>query len=114
MKKIFAVIVLLFAASTSFADLNNCQNLYVGRIWLEAGYGGLYGVVLLNHPSDSSGSYWVRFANLTADEKKATLTLLTTAKLAQHRVNIATLGTAECGITQGEYNLKSIYLANSP
>jgi hypothetical protein len=53
----------------SRASLADCQDLYVGRIWVERG-SGLKAVVLLANPTDGGGSYWSYFDNWTADKKK--------------------------------------------
>jgi hypothetical protein len=104
--------MLLFAWTGARADLTNCEDLYVGRIWVQQGSGALYAVVFLNSPSDASGSHWVFFNNWTQDEEKAALSLLMAAKLAQHRVNVATTEANGCGIYQANTFAKSLFLAN--
>jgi hypothetical protein len=112
---IFAIIaVITFASITpARASLTDCQGLYVGRIWVEQGY-GLRAVVLLESETASSGSYWTYFDNWSAEEKKAVLAILTGAKLSGHRVNVETAGSVSCAITTGGSQMKSVYLANSP
>src|SRR5688572_15303507 len=85
--KLFAFATLAFAVLSSgpaTADVANCQNLYVGTIWIEHGY-GLRAVVFLDAPTDASGSLWLYFDNWSADEKKSALATLTAAKIAGHR-----------------------------
>lgn len=98
---------------TADASVTDCSNVYIGRIWVEKGY-GLFGVVFLNNASDASGSYWSYFNNWTADDKKSALVLLTTAKLSQHRVHVATEEPGGCGIDTGNRMIKSVTLANEP
>jgi hypothetical protein len=97
--------------SLAAADINNCQNLYVGQIVVEKGFGSLSHVQFLNAPG-GSGSRWVVFRTWSADEKKSALAVLTAAKLAQHRVNITT--TDGCGITTdtGVIEAVNVGLAN--
>jgi hypothetical protein len=103
----------LTVSSVCRADLLSCQNLYVGRIWIEQGF-GLRAVVFLDDPSDSGGSYWQYFDNFSTDERKSALAVLTAAKLAQHRVNVATSASDQCSILTNAYLVSSVYLATSP
>jgi len=105
----FAIMI----APICHADLASCQNLYVGRIWVQQGF-GLRAVVFLNDPSDSGGSWWQYFDNFSADERKSALAVLTAAKLAQHRVNVETSAPDQCGILTSTYFVSSVYLATSP
>ena len=95
------------------ASIVDCQDVYVGRIWIERGY-GLFGVVFLNSPSDASGSYWQYFTTWTADDRKSALATLTTAKLTQHRVHVTTDEPGGCAINTGNRYVKSVTLANGP
>jgi hypothetical protein len=108
-----ALIAMLFVSPMSIADISDCQDLYVGRVWVESGT-GLYQAVFLNNPSDSLGSYWVRFTGWTADDKKSALALLTTAKISGHRVQLVTTETNGCGIQSAQTTAKSLILASSP
>lgn len=99
-------------ASPAFADLTNCENVYVGRIWVERGH-GLRAVVLLNNPGDGSGSYWTYFDNWTAEEKKSALATLTAAKLAGHRVHVTTDDPSGCAVLTGGSQVKMVYLATN-
>jgi hypothetical protein len=103
----------LVAPVMTSASTLDCQNVYVGRIWIEKGH-GLYGVVLLNHPADTSGSYWLMFFDWTVDEKKAALAALTTAKISGHRVHVASTEADGCSIQTGQRIAKTIALANEP
>jgi len=105
----FAIMI----APICHADLASCQNLYVGRIWVQQGF-GLRAVVFLNDPADSSGSWWQYFDNFSADERKSALAVLTAAKLAQHRVNVETSASDQCGILTSTYFVSSVYLATNP
>jgi len=101
-----------FAATPALADLSNCENVYVGRIWVERGH-GLRAVVLLSNPGDASGSYWTYFDNWTAEEKKSALATLTAAKLAGHRVHVTTDDSSGCAILTGGSQVKMVYLATN-
>lgn len=113
MKRVLASVAMLFVSTVSIADITDCQNLYVGRIWVENG-SGLYQVVFLNNPTDTVGSYWVRFTNWSADDNKAALALLTAAKISGHRVQVVTTETNGCGMQLAQTTAKSVVLANSP
>ncbi len=115
MKKIILGIICVLVAysSTAYSDLDDCNNLYVGRIWIEKGY-GLRGVVFLTEPSQSSGSYWVLFTSWESTEMNAALSTLMAAKMAQHRVNVITEFEGGCGIKTAQHHAKSIYLATQP
>jgi hypothetical protein len=95
------------------ASISDCQNVYVGRIWIERGY-GLFGVVFLNNPGDPSGSYWQYFTTWSADDRKSALSTLTSAKLTQHRVHVETDEPGGCSIHNGNRYVKSVTLANEP
>lgn len=112
MKRICAAALLLLA-NIAHADISNCTGVYVGMIKVEKA-GALTGVTFQNSPTDSSGSYYVAFTNWTIDEKKAVLAVLTAAKLSEHRVDVATEASGECGITSGWQVAKSIVLAATP
>lgn len=101
-----------FAAAPAFADLNSCQDLYIGRIWVERG-SGLKAVVFLNAPTDAGGSYWSFFDYWTADEKKSALATLTAAKLAGQRVHVTTDNTDGCGILSGGTYVKQLFMATN-
>lgn len=109
---IFAMGLISFVPP-AYASTLDCQNLYVGRIWVEKGQ-GLYAVVFLNHPDDSSGSYWSFFVNWTPEERKSALAMLTTAKVLQHRVHVITEAANGCAIQDGGQHVKSVFLANNP
>lgn len=112
MKYLIGILLNIISIS-SMADISDCQNLYVGRIWVERGE-GLKGVVLLNDPNNTSGSYWLYFAGWGTDDKKSALSILTTAKIAQHRINVVTEESNGCNIQTGQRIAKSIYLSNNP
>ena len=113
MLKVVLLVAMCLMSNIAFADLNDCQNLYVGRIWVEKGE-GLKAVVLLNSPTDSSGSYWAFFQSWSDEDKKAALALLTAAKLSQHRVNVTTNEADGCGIYLGGTWLTQVFLATNP
>lgn len=107
-----ALAFLGFASGAARANLNDCQDLYVGRVWLERGY-LLRAVVLLNNRTDNGGSYWIYFDYWSADEKKAALATLTAAKMAGQRVHVLTDDVSGCGITAGGTYAKQLFLANT-
>lgn len=108
-----ALVLATLGATPAQADLTTCENLYVGRIWVERGH-GLRAVVLLNAPTDASGSYWMYFDNWSADEKKSALATLTAAKLGGHRVHVTTDEIGGCGLASGGTYAKMVYLATNP
>ena len=116
MKKLaIAALAILGFASQATAGLANCQNVYVGRIWLENGNldeGGLKGVVFLESPTDGGGSFWVYFNELGVGERKAMLALLLAAKVAGHRVDVKTTNSDQCGIATGGSEALAIYMSN--
>lgn len=71
-------------------------------------------MVYLNNRGDSSGSYWSYFTGWTSDEKKEALSLLMTAKAANHRVNVETEAEGGCGLTIGGTVTKTIFLTTNP
>lgn len=109
-KTLFSVIISLISCS-SLASVSDCQDLYVGRIEISKGQ-DLSGVVFLNSPTSSSGSYWVRFAGWSESEKKSALSLLMAAKMSQHRVNLKTEEVGGCDITTDSRVANKLYLAN--
>ncbi|MBU1620767.1 MAG: hypothetical protein KJ556_04835 [Gammaproteobacteria bacterium] len=111
MKKL--ILSALLCCGFANASITDCQELYVGRIWVEKGV-GLQGVVFLNNKEDGGGSYWSYFVGWSADERKEALSLLIAAKASGHRVNIATEDSDGCGIEKGGTHIKSVYLANNP
>lgn len=108
--------ILLAAVSFSGvcqASTTDCQNLYIGRIWVEKGV-GLKAVVYLNNQGDSSGSYWSYFVGWSADERKEALSLLVAAKAAGHRVNVTTENADGCGLQAGGTTTKALFLTTNP
>jgi hypothetical protein len=103
----------LLCCSFANASTTDCQNLYVGRIWVEKGH-GLRAVVYLNNKDDTSGSYWSYFAGWSADERKEALSLLVAAKAAGHRVNVVTEESDECGLQKGGTVTKTVFLTTNP
>jgi hypothetical protein len=108
-----AISLACFGATPSYATLSDCQDLYIGRIWIERG-SGLRAVVFLASPTDGSGSYWSYFDNWTADEKKSALSTLEAAKLAGHRVHVTTDNADGCGILAGNTYAKALFLSTNP
>jgi len=102
-----------FFSLTVFASTIDCQNLYVGRIWVEKGT-GLKAVVYLNAAGNSSGSYWSYFHGWSADERKEALSILMMAKASQHRINVETENQDKCGVQAGGTQMKSLYLTTNP
>jgi hypothetical protein len=110
-KILFSMLILLISTSV-LADITDCQNLYVGRIEVSKG-SDLSGVVFLNSPSNSSGSYWVRFTGWSESEKKSALSLLMAAKMSQHGVNLKTEEVNGCDIAAGSRVASKLFLANN-
>lgn len=106
-------LLLLGCTASAHASTLDCNDVYVGRIWVEKGQ-GLKAVVFLNHPNDTSGSYWSYFEGWSADERKEALTLLTAAKAMRHRVHVTTEDPSGCSIqSQGTW-IKRLFLATNP
>ena len=115
LKKIVSMLIGIscLAALPVRASLNDCQDVYVGRIWVERGV-GLKAVVVLATAEAPGGSYWIFFDNWNADEKKSALAILEGAKIAGHRVHVTTDNVDGCGITVGGTYMKAIFLATNP
>jgi hypothetical protein len=105
--------MMLCASFASQADLQNCENLYVGQIMIVKGR-GLSSVVLLKNSTDNSGSYWVHLTGWTAEEKAHALSIFTAAKLAGHRVNVTTSEADGCGISKAGTELVTVTMATNP
>lgn len=105
--------LLSVSANDARASVADCQSVYVGRIWIERGY-GLFGVVFLNNAGDPSGSYWQYFTTWSADDRKSALATLTTAKMTNHRVHVTSNQPGGCSIGTGNWEVKSVTLANEP
>jgi hypothetical protein len=107
-----SIVVLLLSATVS-ASTTDCQNLHIGRIWVEKGT-GLRAVVYLNNRGDSSGSYWSTFDGWSRDDKKEAFAMLMAAKAANHRVNVETENADKCGLHNSYTVTKSLYLTTNP
>ncbi|UTW46447.1 hypothetical protein KFE80_06090 [bacterium SCSIO 12696] len=113
MKKVIFFVLFSILSFPVLSDTNDCKGLYVGKIWIEKGE-GLMGVIFHNHPNNTSGSYWVYFSGWSEEEKKTALSLLTTAKIAKHRVEVVTEEADGCSIQTGQRQVKKLYLAANP
>lgn len=115
MRKIWFAFFLFVTAipTVSFASTTDCQDLYVGRIWINKGE-GLHAVVYLNNRNDTSGSYWSYFTGWTPEEKSAALSILMTAKASGHRVNVQTENQDGCGLQTSQTVIKAVYLTTNP
>lgn len=109
---IFIAIILIIGSPASASTID-CQNLYIGRIWVEKG-AGLKAVVYLNERTDSSGSYWSYFTGWSAEDKKEVLTLLVAAKASGHRVNVETTNADGCGLQAGGTTTQAMFLTTQP
>ncbi|MCH2041051.1 MAG: hypothetical protein MK185_10500 [Saccharospirillaceae bacterium] len=103
----------LFFSSIANASTTDCQNLHIGRIWVEKGT-GLKAVVYLNNRGDTSGSYWSYFKDWSLDERKEALSMLMAAKASNHRVNVITENTDGCGLIAGGTQTKALFLTTNP
>lgn len=112
MKKIIALSALLSISNLVYSDTLNCKDLYVGKIQVVKGE-GLKGAVFLNHPQNSSGSYWVWFNDWTESDKASALSLLMAAKISGHTVDIITNQTNGCDIQTGQRQMNNIILSNN-
>ncbi|MGS2717039.1 hypothetical protein ACVBE9_02615 [Eionea flava] len=104
--------ILLVAVFPFFANATtlDCKNVYIGTVWMEKGV-GLKGVVYMNHPGNSSGSYVSNFEGWGDEDKKQVLSLLLSAKASKRPVTVRTENAGGCGIQQGGTTTKSVYLA---
>ncbi|WP_372627603.1 hypothetical protein [Arsukibacterium sp.] len=112
-KLVIVFIIAVMACLPVKASTVDCQNLYIGRIWMEKGV-GLKAVVYLNERTATSGSYWSYFTGWTAEERKEVLTLLVTAKAAGHRVNVITDNTDGCGLQASGTITNAVFLTTQP
>jgi len=112
MKKFF-IIVSLLTSSIASASTTDCKGLYVGRIWVEKGV-GLKAVVYLNNRGDSSGSYWSYFNGWAPDERKEALSMLMTAKVSNHRLDVTTENADGCGMQAAGTVTKVLHLTTNP
>lgn len=112
-KLVVFVICILTAWFPAQASTTDCQNLYIGRIWVEKGT-GLKAVVYLNERTAVSGSYWSYFTGWSAEERKEVLTLLVTAKAAGHRVNVVTANADGCGLQASGTVTNAVFLTTQP
>jgi hypothetical protein len=112
---IFTVLIVIAAtlSGRAQADVSNCQDVYVGRIWVDRDF-GLRAVVVINTPQSTGGSYWIYFDNWSADPKKSALATLTAAKMSGHRLHVATEEADQCGIATGGTQMRHLYLATNP
>ena len=114
MRSLFTLITTIIICSSVYADISNCQDIYVGRIRIENGGNGLSKVVFLNNPSNSSGSHWVSFISWGEEDKEAALSVLMAAKLSKQRVNLKTTESNGCGIQNGFTTASRVDLASNP
>jgi len=112
MKQIIALITFVISF-TAHGSTTDCKNLYIGRITVEKGI-GLNAVVYLNNKGDDWGSHWSYFTGWMPEERKEALSMLLTAKAANHRVNIVTENADGCGLQISGTVTKSIHLTTNP
>ena len=109
-------LLIILSLSISFsvnASTTDCQNLQIGRIWVERGL-GLKAVVYLNARGNSSGSYWSYFNTWTGEDKKDVYSLLMAAKLSNHPVNVVTTNSDGCGLQAGGTETREVFLTTNP
>ncbi|WP_125717025.1 hypothetical protein [Pseudoalteromonas rubra] len=111
--KILIILFMLLLSPISQASLDDCQGVYVGRIWVERGV-GLKAVVYLGHPDNTSGSYWSYFHDWTDSEKQSVLSILLSAKAMKHPVNVTTDKPNGCSVTTGGTVTTAVYMATNP
>lgn len=114
MKTLIILIAAILISTNTYADLTDCQDIYVGRIRVENGSGGISKAVFLNDPSSGSGSYWVSFSSWSPDEKKAALSILMAAKFSKHKLNLKTNAADGCGIENSGQAASRVDLATQP
>src|SRR5262245_48139428 len=113
LNKALAVMLLSLSSWSAHASLADCSSLYVGQIIVERGV--VVRVSFLANPDDMSGSQGQWFSPAwSAEETRMAVAMLMTAKVAGHRVNIATEGPSGCGITSNGYYLVRVIMANNP
>lgn len=110
MYRVFFYLVLLALPNLCFASIQDCKNLYVGRISVNEN--GLKRAVFLTRNTDSSGSYWVGFENFSEQGKSAILSLLVASKLSGHRLDLYTSEEGRCGIANGYTQAVDLHMAN--
>ncbi len=112
MKKLILVLLILLLSHKAQAAYDNCMGVYVGRISVHHQY-GLDKVVLMAHPDNSSGSYWVFFTGWNEDAKKQALAVLMAAKASQHRVDLITSAENRCNIGQPGQVMREVHLSTN-
>jgi hypothetical protein len=112
MKLIASLIALLMLPVPALADITNCTDIYVGSMIVNK-VDGLKTVVFLNSPLNSSGSYAVFINGWEPEAKKEAMTILTAAKIAQHKVYIQTEAEDGCSINTPGQVLKLVSLRNN-
>jgi hypothetical protein len=95
-------------AAPTRADISNCTNVHVGTVWVAKG-NSLVGVVFVNAPGESSGSYLVSFSGWSEAEKQSALALLTLAKNSQRPVTLTTEHASGCAINTAGQIVKDLY-----
>ncbi len=108
--RMFSLLLLLISVTVN-ADTSNCLDLYVGAITARSDR--TY-VVFKNAKDSTSGSYDQNFDGWPADEKRLAVSLLLSAKMSGHRVNVTTQNANGCGIQDGGGTLRYVQLSNLP
>lgn len=111
MLKKIVVFTLLFTSTQVSAAFNECVGVYVGRISITNQ--GMDKVVIIQNTDSLSGSYWVNFSGWEANAKKEALSILMTAKVSKHRVDIYTTASDQCSIGTPGQTFKEIHLSTN-
>jgi hypothetical protein len=112
LKKLILLLVVLLLSNQAQAAYDNCIGAYVGRISIHH-QSGLDKVVLMAHPDNSSGSYWVFFTGWNEDAKKQALAVLMAAKASQHKVDLITSAENGCNIGQPGQVMREVHLSTN-
>lgn len=112
MKKLILLLAAILLSNQVQAAYDNCMGVYVGRISVHHQL-GLDKVVLMAHPDNGSGSYWVFFTGWNDEAKKQALATLMAAKASQHRVDIITSAENRCNIGQPGQIMREVHLSTN-
>lgn len=96
MKKLF-FIVLILQTSLASADLNDCRDLYIGKVVTKMGI-GLERFSLVESPQNIVGSQWIYFTGWDKEDVQFAATTIYSAKLAGKMVSINTTAASGCDI----------------
>ena len=112
MLKLLTLLVILMTSHQSYAAFNDCLGVYVGRISVNKDTGTNM-VVLMGSPDNASGSYWVNFNGWDSEARKEALSILLSAKMSRHRVDVYTTAQDKCSIGSPGQTFNEIHISTN-